>query len=68
MTEEELAAIPRRRAAEILASIPATDVYSLGRLLLAIETEMHAEWCRGYYAGKKANPLISFSEGDHATT
>lgn len=51
MTEEQLAALPRRTAGEILAAIPGGPGYD-DRVLLAVEGAMNLEWWRGYYAGK----------------
>lgn len=51
MTEEQLAAIPRRTADEILTMIPGGPGYD-HRVRLAMEVAMIVEWWRGYYTGK----------------
>lgn len=52
MTREELSAIPRKTAREILASIPGGRGYD-DRVMVAIECAMNTEWWRGFHAGTK---------------
>lgn len=49
MLREEIDAIPRKEARELLASIPGGRGYD-DRLLLAVEQAMNLEWWRGFYA------------------
>lgn len=49
MTKEELDAIPRKTAAQLLVEIPGGPGYD-GRMLLAIEQALNLEWWRGYHA------------------
>lgn len=52
MTKEQVDAIPRVEARQLLARIPAGAGYD-DRILLAVEQAMNLEWWRGYYAGKE---------------
>lgn len=49
MTKEEIDAIPRKEARQLLASIPGGQGYD-DRVLLAVEGAMNLEWWRGYHA------------------
>lgn len=49
MTKEEIDAIPRRTAREILASVPGGRGYD-DRVMAAIEQAMNLEWWRGWHA------------------
>jgi hypothetical protein len=49
MTREQIDAIPRKEARELLASVPAGRNYD-DRVLLAVEQALNLEWWRGYHA------------------
>ena len=49
MTKEEIDAIPRKEARQLLAQIPLGRGFD-DRLLLAVEQAMSLEWWRGYHA------------------
>jgi hypothetical protein len=49
MTKEEIDAISRKTARQVMASVPAGRGYD-DRLLLAVEQAMNLEWWRGYHA------------------
>ncbi len=49
MTKEQIEAIPRKEARQLLASIPAGNGYD-DRVLVAVEQAMNTEWWRGYHA------------------
>ena len=49
MTKEQIDAIPRVEARQLLARIPAGRGYD-DRVLLAVEVAMNLEWWRGYHA------------------
>jgi len=51
MTKEQLEAIPRLDARQLLARIPASPGYD-DRVLLAVEQAMNLEWWRGYHAAR----------------
>lgn len=51
MTKEQIDAIPRVEARQLLARVPAGHGYD-DRVLLAVEQAMNMEWWRGYW---KAN-------------
>lgn len=54
MTKEQIDAIPRKKARELLASIPGGRGYD-DRVLLAVEQAMNLEWWRGYHAAALSN-------------
>lgn len=54
MKKEQLDAIPRVEARQLLARIPAGNGYD-DRVLVAVEQAMNLEWWRGYYAGLRTN-------------
>lgn len=64
MTPDELAAIPRKDAREIIEGPP----HPLG-LVLAVEQELNLEWWRGYHAARRrdlppiANTIDFFGAG-----
>ena len=62
MTREQIDAIPRKEARQLLASIPAGQGYD-NRVLLAVEQAMNLEWWRGYYA---ALPLEQSKTAENA--
>jgi hypothetical protein len=49
MTKEEIDAIPRKEARQLLAQIPMGRGYD-DRVVLAVEQAMNLEWWRGYHA------------------
>jgi hypothetical protein len=49
MTKEQIDAIPRKEARQILAQIPGGPGYD-DRVLLAVEQALNLEWWRGYHA------------------
>ena len=52
MEREQIDAIPRVGARQLLARVPAGPGYD-DRVLLAVEQAMNLEWWRGYHAGKR---------------
>lgn len=50
--KEQIDAIPRVEARQLLASIPGGRGYD-DRVLIAVEQAMNLEWWRGYYAAKQ---------------
>ena len=56
MTKEQIDAIPRKEARQLLAQIPAGQGYD-DRVLLAVEQAMNLEWWRGFYAGKMSDSI-----------
>lgn len=61
MEKEQIDAIPRKEARELLASIPGGRGYD-DRVLLAVEQAMNLEWWRGYYAALADMPLAEGNE------
>jgi hypothetical protein len=53
MTQDEVEAIPRKTARQVMASVPAGRGYD-DRLLLAVEQAMNLEWWRGYHAALRS--------------
>jgi hypothetical protein len=53
MTLDELTAIPRKNAEEVLIGVPGGQGYEQ-RVKVAVEVAMNIEWWRGYHAGQKA--------------
>lgn len=51
MTRDQIDAIPRVEARQLLARVPAGPRYD-DRVLLAVEQAMNLEWWRGYHAPK----------------
>lgn len=49
MTEDQIKAIPRRTAEQVLVAVPGGPGYE-HRVLLAVEIAMNEEWWRGYWA------------------
>lgn len=49
MTKEQIDAIPRKEARQLLAEIPFGVGYD-DRILLAVEQALNLEWWRGYHA------------------
>lgn len=54
MTKDEIDAIPRKQARQLLAEIPAGHLYD-ERVLRAVESALNLEWWRGYYAAKQGS-------------
>ena len=61
MTKEQIDKIPRKKARELLASIPAGRGYD-DRVLLAVEEVMNLEWWRGYHAAYAVGLLAAGKE------
>jgi len=59
MLKEQIDAIPRVEARQLLARIPAGDGRYDDRVLLAVEQAMNLEWWRGYYAAKTPDSIWS---------
>lgn len=66
MTKEQVDAIPRKEAGDIIASVPAGRGYD-DRVTLAVAVAMNLEWWRGYYAGQADAPLPRFVGVDLAS-
>jgi hypothetical protein len=60
MTKEEIHAIPRKEARQLLAQIPLGRGFD-DRLLLAVEQAMNLEWWRGYHAAPKLSDDETFT-------
>lgn len=64
MTKEQIDAIQRVEARQLLARIPAGPGYD-DRVLLAVEQAMNLEWWRGYHAAQ-SSPLDSLTPEQYA--
>jgi hypothetical protein len=61
MTKEQLEAIPRVDARQLLARIPAGQGYD-DRVLVAVEQAMNLEWWRGFYAALSEQSSHGYGE------
>lgn len=65
MTRNEINAIPRKTASQLLSEIPAGGGYER-RVELAVEQALNLEWWRGYHAASDEETIdaASLATGD----